>query len=546
MRLGRFHSRQDARKSCRLALAVLVTLGTLAPVANATPGQRTLRFAIERDGLNFTGPCSAVAYRTDRGQDRNAVVESLSDIGGAEVELDPGRYEVVVTCPSTEGALAQTFPIDLRRGGRDLVARMEPAFVLANVTRNESEAKATVKVVDAFGRQVAKGGAKTPLPVPAGKHVVNVTVVEKFGRKKLAMAGSAKVRAKVGKRENVAVDLSDAKVTVDLRDNGKKVEGLASLMIPGTQDRAFELRVGEPSNIPPGTYDLVTQIDQSHDFHTVVQKNIKLTPSAKKTLRAQHKTGGVLAKMRLDGKVVPIGPDGEAVDVLLFLGAAPKEFNILDGGEAARLAPGRYRVAIRRKKALDDGSEWSGEQMVNVRRGGTKTVTVDVSPARWTLKTRLGAKDKAMDVAVMTEKGNAPLLKRKSDGGELSLALPPGIYRAEVSLALAQGPLTQEKRVVLKKGRSKTSTFVFDVGIAVVQVMDKGMAVPATVQFFPPGTAAPTLELKAGREALLPPGRYALKVKRRGKTKAFGEIVVNTKRPIERTIDFSADEVAKK
>lgn len=528
------------------AWGALVALVSTAPAARAAPGQRTLRFAVERDGLNFTGPCSAVAYRTDRGQDPNSVVENLSDIGGAEVELDAGRYDVVVTCPSTEGALAQTFPIDLRRGGKDLVARMEPAFVLANVTRNGGEPKATVTVVDAFGRQVAKGAAKTPLPVPAGKHVVNVSVVEKFGRKKLAMTGSAPVRAKVGARQNVAVDLSDAVVTIDLRDNGKKAEGLASLMIPGTNDRAFELRVGEATNIPPGTYDLVTQIDQSHDFHTVRQKNVKLAPNAKKTLRAQHATGGVLAKMRLDGKGVPIGADGEKVDVLLFLGAAPKEFNILDGGEAARLAPGKYRVAIRRKTALDDGSEWIGEEAVNVRRGATRSVTIDVTPARWTIKTRLGSKEKAMEVAVLTEKGTAPLLKRQSAGGELSLALPPGIYRAQVTLPLAQGPLTQESRVVLKRGQTKATAFTFDVGVAVVQVMDKGMAVPATVQFFPPGTAAPTLEIKAGREALLPPGRYALKVKRRGKTKTFGEIVVNTKRPIERTIDFSADEAAAK
>jgi hypothetical protein len=75
-----------------------------------------------------------------------------------------------------------------------------------------------------------------------------------------------------------------------------------------------------------------------------------------------------------------------------------------------------------------------------------------------------------------------------------------------------------------------------------VQVFAKGVSVPAEVRFFElkkDGTKAaePTLALPAGQEAILPPGAYALVVKRKGKETTLDPIKVAAGGNVERTVE---------
>ncbi|HEY4222075.1 MAG TPA: hypothetical protein VGO62_12050, partial [Myxococcota bacterium] len=125
-------------------------------------------------------------------------------------------------------------------------------------------------------------------------------------------------------------------------------------------------------------------------------------------------------------------------------------------------------------------------------------------------------------------------------------------------LKAPQGNVVTAHDVSLALGSKLAVKLNVDVGTAMVQVFENGVAVPAEVRFYKPDAAKPAapaagespeqagprgdpvLAVPAGQDALLPPGAYALVVVRGGVTKVFSEIKVVAGKTAERTVDFKA------
>ena len=289
------------------ACAVVVSAGP----GHAKSGQHSLRFAIERDGLNFTCPCGALLYRIDDKKfGADTVVQNVVDIQGANLDLDAGRYHALVRCPSTEGVLSQVYEVDLRKKDQDVVGRMVPGFVQVGLVRNASEVSGEVRIRDGHGSVVAEGATRAPLPVPPGTLTVEATGVAKYGRKSLSLTTEATAKVKPQQKTKVDLDISDGDVVITVRENGKRADALASLMMPGTEDRAFELDLEGPTKVPPGTYDVVTQLETSHDFRKDRKRKVEVKSKRTTKLVIDHATGSIAPKAVLDGKPLAIGENG--------------------------------------------------------------------------------------------------------------------------------------------------------------------------------------------------------------------------------------------
>lgn len=523
----------------RLSFVIPLALGAglLGATARAAPDEALtqVHFDVDKDGLKWTGPCSAAFWPAGDTKAEAPLYEqpTLDEPG----EVAPGRYDAVVSCPSTEGALATTIAIDARRGDVRKRVKLRPAFLLVRVLRDGEEVPAEIVVTDADGHVVQRGRDKVALPVPPGKLSVLARLEKKVSGRPIM--GAVRVVTREGKKTSETVDTSDGTLVLTVTNNSKPAEGIGHLRLPKSGERLVEVQSDQDALVPPGTYDLATQLSTSHDFAEEVKRNVTIRPGKVVKVRVDHKTGLLEPQLTLDGR--PLADDEDA-EVELFLGSAPSPFNTLAKGEGATLAPGRYRVKARlQNQKLDDGSPYEAEADVRVSARRTARVKLDLRAARLDVVTKLGGQPSALEVAVFRPNGEAPLVTRKGDeSGAVSFALPEGSYRLTATLDAPQGLVVTEARVYLKEGPPTRKVLDLDVGKALVQVFERGVAVPAEVLFFQQGAAAPLLSVAAGQEAYLPPGSYALAVRRGGATRSFAPIQVAAGRTAERQVELLA------
>lgn len=508
---------------------------SLLPMAARAETSRSVSFTVDKDGLKWSGPCSASFFAAGKSGAEGIVLEH-PDVA-EPASLPAGRYDVVVSCESTEGALATTVLVDARARDVSKTVRLRPAFLLMRVVRDGEEVPAEIVVTDKDGHEVQRGRDKVALPVPPGKLSVLARLEKKVSGRPIL--GSVSVTAREGKKTTETVDTSDGTLVLTVTNNGKPAEGIGALRLPKGGERLVEVQADQDAPVPAGTYDVVTQLSQSHDFSEAVKRNVTIRPGKVVKLRVDHKTGQLAPKVTFEGR--PLSDD-EDVDVELFLGSAPKAFNTLQKDEIATLAPGHYRVLARLKgKKLDDGSAYEGEADVRVTARRTTSVKLDISPAVLEVATKLGGKPKPLDVAVYRPNGEAPLATKKaSDTGDVRFELAPGSYRVTATLTAPQGSVVTEGRVFLQEGKNARKVLDLSVGTAVVQVFEGGVAVPAEVLFYQEGASAPILSVPAGQEAYLPPGPYAIGVKRSRKSHSFAPILVVAGRAAERQVELLA------
>jgi hypothetical protein len=506
-----------------------------AALALAAAGDVELKLDVNKDGLKWTGACKATVFHADK-YDGDAQVLSHDDVS-EPLSLSAGAYHVVVSCPSTEGNLALTVPV--RATGRSVNKRVKlrPGFVLTEVFREDVPTDAHLTFIDKHGREVQQGQVKVAIPVAPGRYTLHAQVATKKGQR--PVMGTTSITVRAGKKIKPVVDTSDGKLLIELRNNGKKVEGVGALRLPRTPKRLREIGSDQETAASPGTYDLITQISDSHDFAEVVKKDVTIRPGKTTRVKVNHTTGQLAPRLVRDGRTLKDTP----ASVELFLGAAPNSFNTLDAGEIATLQPGRYRVRAKlSKEKLDDGSLVEGEATATVRARQKATVKIDLSAANLEVKTSLGGEAKALKVEVFKEGGKAPVAKKKSDAkGAASFRLPPGKYRVAAVLKATQGPVLAEQKVLLKRGRTAKKKLDLEVGRAVVQVFEDGIAVAAEVLFYAGAAAEPILGVPAGQDAYLPAGSYTLSVRRRGKVRTFAPIRVAPGRVVERQVELAED-----
>jgi len=520
-------------------LLSLLSASLLATTSLAAGGERSVILGIEKDGLKYEGPCSATFLKPGVTEE-DGVVLTAPD-ADKPMQVAAGVYDVIVACPSSEGTLRAVVKIDARKKNIDKLVRMNPGFALVFVERDGKPVGADIQIIGARGRVVATGRDKVAIPVPPGKLSVIATVDKKESGSTRPVLGSVDIKVRKGKKTETSIDTSDGVFVLSLTNNGKPAEGAGALRPQGSPMRLIELSSDEDTPAPPGTYDIVTTLSASHDFAEVVKKRVRIRPGKTTKARVAHTTGTLAPKLWLGG--APIATD-QAGKVELFLGAAPAAFNTITATDEAIVKPGTYRVvATLEGKKLDDGGAYTAEADVKVRARKTATVKLDLTPAALDITAQLGGKDAALRVDVFKKGGETPVASKKSGkDGKALFTLSPGNYRVQVVKKATQGELVAPTNVYLSVGSRQKRTIDINVGIVTVQVFDQGVAVPAEVLFFAAdaGGSAPVLGVPAGVDAYLPPGAYALSVRRKGVMQQFAPIKVATGRSTERQVELSA------
>lgn len=528
-------------------LGPLVALLPLVGAALATPAAAgsDVTFAVKRGGdVLWKGePCSADIWQDD------VLVTSVPDVATA-VSLEPGRYEAVVACTSDEGVVKRTVPVTVKGAPQKVPVVLEPGFLLVTVLRFDTPVSAAITIVDERGREVASSKEKAVIPLAPGR--VRVLAEVKEGAKDAGgrpVLGNAEATIRPRQKSEVKVDTTDGELTVTLTDNGRKAGGVVALRAPGRRTRLVELRAGEKGAVPPGTYDLVTQLDDTHDFGEVVTRGVVIAPGKASHRAVAHRTGLVKPLVLVDGRRP--GPEAK-IDVELYAPGAPTPFNTVALGDAIKLSPGAVELAARRTdRVRDDGTSPIARQQVQVAAGATRGLTLDLASASLDVTALLGGAPRGLDVEVLVPGGGAPVAKKTAGpDGKTSFSLAPGRYTVKGILRAPQGDVVTEQNVTVALGARRALKLNLVVGTAVVQVFEDGVAVPAVVRFFdvvrvqkgrngemsaPQGD--PVLAVPAGQEAILPPGTYALFVKRKGDERGYSDIKVAAGRTVERTVE---------
>lgn len=542
--------------SAYLGLSAYTTSKPAYANANTTAGMRKVKVDVERDNtLSWTGPCRATWYAASTladgtKADSTIAYQSVADIKN-QASIPAGDYDVVVTCPSTEGDLSDSKRLTVGKSDTSVRIDLVTAFLLVNPTRDGREVKADVTIKNERGFVVGQGREKMVFPVPAGSLQVEVKLTQDKNTNGNPVIVLADTKTKAKQKETLNLDVSDGEMTVDVMDRGENTEGMVILRRPGRPEHVLEFSAHTPTLVPPGVYDVVTQNTTSHDFSEKVQRGVRVEPRKKINLTAQHSTVAVAMRALIDGN--PIDTQ-IPVDVRLFLGAAIQPFNSISLDEVARLSPGKYRVEIiRTDETLDDGSAWMGETSFEVstddkiKKNNTtiqagKTVDVDLTPAQIEVETWMGGVRKELALAVWGENSEVPLLRKNSSASTTTkIKLPIGKYRLVGKLSADAGAFATEEAIQLKAHQTVKSKINLEVGIVTVQIFAKGVAVPGEILFYAVDGSEPLLRVPAGVEALLPPGAYRLVARRKKEERQFEKIRVSAGSNVERQIEWESE-----
>ena len=516
---------------------MLMTSCALAFAAFAATADASVTFDVKKggDAVWKSTPCTVDVYDA-------AGASAGSGDPSQPLALARGRYDALVGCECDEGVVKKAVAFTMKDDDVHVPVVIEPGFLLVNVLRFDTPVRAEITVYDEKGRELAASKEKAFIALAPGRVRVLAKVDDAKAARPVFGNGSAAVVAR-GKVE-VTIDTTDGELVVLLTDNGKKAGGVAALVEPGQKTRLVELHAGEKGAAPPGTYDLVTQLDSVHDFSEVLTKNVQVFPGKTTTKSVAHRTGSVKPTVLVDGRA----PPAEAkIDIELSTPGAPAPFNTVALGDAVRLSPGTFEIAaVRKDTTRDDGTPAKASAKVAVHAGEAKGLTLDLASARLDVTALLGGKPRALDVEIRAPGGDAPVAKKTADAdGRASFALSAGRYAVRAVLHAPQGDVVTSHDVSLVLGSRIASRVNLDVGTAVVQVFEGGVAVPAEVRFFdadklkdgkPEGDAL--LSVPAGQEAFVPPGAYSLVVVRKGDTHVFSDLKVASGRTVERTVEI--------
>jgi hypothetical protein len=508
-------------------MKTLVLLALLAARTLAPDDDVTLTIVIDKGGdVRWKDdPCSADLF--------DGTGRFVRHVDRADtVVVPPGQVDVVVACAAQEGTVKKTARVQAKKDQTVRLA-LNPGFVLATIERGGKGYAGDVVVYDGFDREVARGRARTVIPVDAGRVRVQGLLGKDTAGTTRDLRGEQTVVVKATAKSELKLDASDGEIVVSVTENGRPARAIIGLREPGSQSRSFELVADTPTAVPSGTWDIVTQIEDTHDFREQLTRGVVVTPGKRTTRSVGHATG----------RVTPVVTPADGVVVDLLLPGADAAFNQVDPGADVRLSPGRYMLRATRKDELDDGGKPTATANVTVTAGGTQKVALAPAVAHLDVEVRVGGEPRPVPVAIALPGAPSPLVERPaSAAGAVGFDVAPQKLVVEARLATAHGPVAVRKETVVRAGNNRLRLDL-ELGRVVVQVMSDGAAVGAEVRFFDvvkggKPTGEPRVVVKAGEEAWLPPGIYLLAVKRKGEERIFGDVRVANGRLVERALDW--------
>ena len=471
-----------------------------------------------------TGPCAIEAMRG---------TETIASVTGDTIDITPGPTLVVIGCEAKEGTVRKSLRVDVRKE-QTLKVTLQPGFVVATIDQGGTKTAGTVVVYDDNNAEIARGADRKALAVNAGTVRIVGLVDRGAGR---TVRGETRATIKGGARAEVTIDVADGELLVTVTENGRSQKALIGLRIPGETARFQELVPGEVAAVPSGTWDVVTQLGDTHDFREQVTQGVVVTPRKRTTRAINHATGTVTLKTS----------PATGVLIELFQPDAAAPFNQLDPGTAARLSPGRYVIkATDESRTLDDGTRPTVTVNHQVSGGSNGSLTLTPVVATVDVEVRVGKAPRALPVRVAFPDAAEAFITRSSDDvGAVRFLVSPAKVVVSTRLETAHGPVEVKKTVDLRGGTNRIQ-LTLDVGAVVHQVMDAGVAALATVSYTKKPTkktelpGEPLVTVKAGETAWLPPGLWLVTVERRGERRPFGEVkVVAGPTPVEAVVVWS-------
>jgi hypothetical protein len=496
-----------------------------ALVATGDASTITTRIDVTRAGdvAWNADPCTIEARRG------TAVVATVT---GDAVELTPGPVVLVVGCDAKEGTVRRSLRVDIRKP-QTLKVTLAPGFVVATIDQGGTKTAGTIVVYDDNDIEVARGADRKALAVDAGSVRIVGLIDRGSGR---SVRGEGKAVIKSGARTELTIDVADGELLVTVTENGRPSKALVSLRVPGETAHFMELVPGEATAVPSGTWEVLSQLADSHDFREQSTRAIVVTPRKRTTRAINHVTGTVTMK------TVP----AQGVLIELFQPDAQTPFNQLDPGTAARLSPGRYVIkGTEEARVLDDGTKPTVTVNQTVT-GGQTTLSLTPTVATLDVDVRLGKAARALPVRVAFPDAAEAFVTRSADeAGLVRFLVSPATVVVSTRLDSAHGPIEVKKAVKVRGGTNRVQ-LILDVGAVIHQVMDAGVAAVATVSYTKkparksevPGE--PLVTVKAGETAWLAPGVWLMTVERRGERRSFGEVkVVAGPVPVEAALLWS-------
>jgi hypothetical protein len=507
---------------------ITIALGLLLSLA--PPTEASVTIDIERAGdLRWQDSPCTIGWR----------------VGDNEGSGEPvGKADIVVRCKAEEGTLAKSLRLDIR-GDVKKAIKLVPGFVTTQVLRDGKQVAADVVVYDSNNMEVGRGRDRVVLPIDAGRVRVVGMVDQATAGLSQPARGEVSITIKPREKVQADIDTSDGQLTIQVTHNGKPAQAVIGVREPGSPTRLYELKGGEPQSLPPGTWDIVTQVEDSHDFTELLTKGVVIKPQQKVGRTISHRSGSV--RIRIGG-APKTGFPPDAVGVDLLRPGADKPFNSLDVdaqgvAQVAQLSPGKYVIRATRKDiTLDDGGHPSAETTINV--SGPAAITLTPMTAQLDVEARIGGQSQVFEVSVSLPQAAAPFAQKNTAAdGLVSFALPPGGYQVALRLNTAQGELTMTKTIKLT-GPQRVRMDL-DLAKVLVTAMDAGTAVAADLKLYNRAkngapTGEPVLAGKTGTELYVPPGIYLFTVELKGKETLQGELKVATGKVTERTLEWKA------
>lgn len=502
----------------------MLPIALLSVLAAAETGPAVpLTFDVTRGGaVTWTeAPCRLEARRG---------AETIASGEGTSLEVAPGPALVVVSCDAKEGTVRRSLRLDVKKGQTVKVA-LTPGTLVAVLDKDGTKTAGRVVVFDDNDVEVATGADQAALLVDAGRKRV-VGLIDRGGNRPLQ--GETALTVKAATKQDIVIDVADGELVVTVTENGRPAKAVIALRAPGETKPLMELPAGEVTGVPAGTWELVTQLSETHDFKELITRGIVVLARKKTTRAVNHTTGTV--------KILTTPPNGVLVE--LFRPDEIQPFNQLDPGTSARLTPGRYTVkATLEGRTLDDGSRPTMTTTATV--GGNSTLNLNPVVADVDVVVMFGKTSRALPVSLTVPGAAKPFIVKDADAaGAATFAISPQKVEVSARLDTAHGPLEQKKLVDVRGGKNKL-VLTFDRGSVVHQVQDAGAAAIATVRYTPKPTkkgaapGEPLVTVKAGETAWLPPGVYLIEVERLGERKAFGEAKVVTGAAVEGTLEWA-------
>ena len=523
--------------------------GMLALLALLVASDATVTFEVRKGGdVKWRAAPCTVEVRA-AGGDGAVVAAGVLPAPGAR--LAAGKYDALLTCDSDDGPVRKGASFTVRADDMKVTLSLDPGFLIVDVLRFDTPVTAELTVFDESGREIARSKERAVLPLTQGKVrlLARVEASSFVGGELRPVFATAVATIISRQKTSLTLDTTDGELTVLFTDNGMRAGGIAALRASGQTTRLVELRAGEKASVPPGIYDLVSQLDGTHDFSEVVTKDITIAPQKVATRTIAHRTGTVRATVLINGKRPP--PEA-VIEIELQTPGSAQPFNTVAIEDLIKLAPGPVVLTAKRSDALlDDGSHASAVAKVVVAAGALKSVTLDLVSSTLEVTTSVGGKPRALEVALFAtsspaqgpQGGDVPVAKKSAGpDGKVRFVLPAGRLWVTATLKAPQGDVVTQRSVALPRGGTLGTTLNLDLGTVVVQVFQAGVAVPGRVRFCKkqaPACSEPVLEVPAGQEAVLPPGIYGLTVLRKGEERSFSDLKVAAGRTVERTVEFA-------